>query len=230
MKHSTSDSQLIGTFLTGDREDSEAAFETLVRRHAPMVLGVCRQVLGRDHDAEDAFQATFLVLAQGRHDPESRHLGVLALRGGPPNRGPSAETPRRSELRVVIPEMEESHPGPVNVASRDEIRLLLRGGRRLAREVPLAGAALLHRRQEQRAGRPAASASGRHDQGAAFAGSRAAASPTVPPRSGPGRGPIPMGMIRLTGMPSERGAGMNSVVPAPGPSDSVFPVSLDMAW
>jgi RNA polymerase sigma factor (sigma-70 family) len=59
-----SDEALLDRFLTGESLDSQEAFRALVIRHGPMVLGICRHVLNQDHDAEDAFQATFLVLAR----------------------------------------------------------------------------------------------------------------------------------------------------------------------
>jgi RNA polymerase sigma factor (sigma-70 family) len=58
------DGELLEQFRTRRREIADHAFTALVERHGPMVWRVCRRLLSDPHEAEDAFQATFLVLVQ----------------------------------------------------------------------------------------------------------------------------------------------------------------------
>jgi RNA polymerase sigma factor (sigma-70 family) len=60
----TTDAQLLERFAIGDRETADLAMSALIERHGPMVMGTCRAVLHDEHDAQDAFQSTFLVLVQ----------------------------------------------------------------------------------------------------------------------------------------------------------------------
>src|SRR4051812_18001608 len=66
-----SDGELLLCFAA---RQSQPAFEELLRRHGPMVLGLCRRALRHEQDAEDAFQATFLVLAKKAHSIARPHL------------------------------------------------------------------------------------------------------------------------------------------------------------
>jgi RNA polymerase sigma factor (sigma-70 family) len=66
------DGQLLERFATRDGEAAELAFAALVERHGPMVLRACRAILRDEHEAQDAFQATFLVLV--------RRAGALRVR------------------------------------------------------------------------------------------------------------------------------------------------------
>jgi RNA polymerase sigma factor (sigma-70 family) len=70
-----SDRQLLERYITGGGDaPGEAAFAALVGRHGPMVLAVCRKVLGDHHHAEDAVQAVFLILAQKARTIHEPHL------------------------------------------------------------------------------------------------------------------------------------------------------------
>jgi RNA polymerase sigma-70 factor (ECF subfamily) len=127
MKPILSDEQLIDQFLIGEKEQSEAAFETLLKRHGPMVREVCRHVLRQDHDAEDAFQATFLALARKASTIRNRRalsywLRMVAYRLALHSRK------RRAQLRMEsqIPDVEQAGPEPATEAGRNELLPVLR--------------------------------------------------------------------------------------------------------
>jgi RNA polymerase sigma factor (sigma-70 family) len=88
----TTDAGLLDRFLS---TRDEAAFTTLVHRHAPMVLGVCRRILGNEADAEDACQATFLVFV--RKARSIRPRGML----GAWLHGVARNTARRARLMAA---------------------------------------------------------------------------------------------------------------------------------
>jgi RNA polymerase sigma-70 factor (ECF subfamily) len=101
------DEQLLGRFLASRDEAAEEAFAELVHRHGPMVLGVCRRILGDAHEAEDAFQATFLVLARkaatvARREKVASWLYGVAVRTAREARVRSARRRAREE-RVRTP-------------------------------------------------------------------------------------------------------------------------------
>src|SRR5262249_6183129 len=93
------DGQLLERFA---RQQDEAALAALVQRHGGLVLGVCRRVLGNTHDAEDAFQATFIILLRkarslDRHGTLANWLYTVAYHAALRARASAAR--RRTEER-----------------------------------------------------------------------------------------------------------------------------------
>jgi RNA polymerase sigma-70 factor (ECF subfamily) len=102
-----SDAQILAAYLAGRTE----AFEQLVRRHGPMVWGVCRRILCHEQQAEDAFQATFLVLARKagslrRNEALAGWLYAVACRTA--RKARLAETRRRRREQLVATMMREA--------------------------------------------------------------------------------------------------------------------------
>jgi RNA polymerase sigma factor (sigma-70 family) len=108
------DGQLLESFVT--RRD-EPAFAALVRRHGGMVLGVCRRILGNHDDADDAFQATFLVLVRRAASVRPRDRVAAWLHGVARRTALYARRARgrhwvREKHLLDLPEPATEHPGP----------------------------------------------------------------------------------------------------------------------
>jgi len=102
------DGQLLERFIA---TRDNAALAVLVRRHAPMVWGVCRRLLHRHQDAEDAFQATFLVLVRKAASVMPREMVVNWLHGvayqtARKLRATTAKTMAREKQQPIILEAE----------------------------------------------------------------------------------------------------------------------------
>src|SRR5688572_5922391 len=112
------DGDLLARFVA--RRD-EAAFAELVRRHGPMVLGACRRVLGNAHDAEDAYQATFLVLARKAVSIRSGQVGNWLY-------GVACRTARKARSMAAAQRVREragARPEEVRPDGRAELREVL---------------------------------------------------------------------------------------------------------
>jgi RNA polymerase sigma factor (sigma-70 family) len=119
------DAELLGRWVRGRDEE---AFAALVARHGPMVLGLCRRVLGNSHDAEDAFQAVFLILA--RKAGSLRHPEALAgwLNGVAVRLASKARAAPRRRSSDALPaalEPQDTHPEPLDLLSARELLALL---------------------------------------------------------------------------------------------------------
>jgi RNA polymerase sigma factor (sigma-70 family) len=115
------DAQLLARFADRSEDGADLAFEVLVERHGPMVFRVCRGVLRDEHAAEDAFQATFLVLAKKARslwvkDSLASWLHGVAHRVASRARSDTARRCRHelrlAEARGPALEMMPDHPRP----------------------------------------------------------------------------------------------------------------------
>ena len=125
------DGELLDRFGSSPREVAELAFAVLVERHGPMVLRACRRILRDEHEAHDAFQATFLVLARKggtvrRRDTLGPWLHGVACRVAACARSSAARRRRIEEKAADL--AETSAPDPpgddIGAAIHEEIARL----------------------------------------------------------------------------------------------------------
>src|SRR5262249_1545293 len=116
-----SDRQLVERFLAGQ---DEAVFEAIVRRHGAMVYRVCWRVLQHHHDAEDAFQATFLVLAQPLRTVRKR-ASLASWRPGVADRGALKSNGAEATRRRHEEQAAASQTMPPADVSWGEVRAVL---------------------------------------------------------------------------------------------------------
>jgi RNA polymerase sigma factor (sigma-70 family) len=117
-----SDGQLLESFIA--RKD-EGAFHALVRRHGPMVLGLCRRILGNIHDADDAFQATFLVLVRKASTVKPREMVGSWLHGVAWNTARNARAMNAKRHRRERPLEAAPEPGHISRDLWQDLRGLL---------------------------------------------------------------------------------------------------------
>ena len=121
-----SDAELLERFLCSHGEAAEFAFEGLVMRHGPVVFDVCLKILGDAHDAQDAFQATFLILAtRARSIMKQRSVGCwlhgVALRVA---RRARSDAARRRLRERRIAEMTSRDVDAEPLRERNDFQLL----------------------------------------------------------------------------------------------------------
>ena len=127
-----SDAELLERFAErsgAHAETAELAFAALLARHGPMVLRVCRAVLGDRHEVEDAFQATFLVLAVRarsirRRDSVASWLHGVALRVSAQARSRAARRRRHERIKSEMTAVATAEAGRDPVQDNDLTRVI----------------------------------------------------------------------------------------------------------
>jgi RNA polymerase sigma factor (sigma-70 family) len=116
------DVQLLHRFIV---QSDEAAFAALMEQHGPMVWSVCRRVLGQEADADDAFQATFLVLARKAGSISRRKSLGSWLHGVAWRLAVKARSRRKREIAATSGPSEQPLEGPLGALAWRELQTVL---------------------------------------------------------------------------------------------------------